>query len=259
MSGSENASDPAYKPNRPLRRVMQVLARLAFSLLSDIEIEGKENFPKQGPLLMVGNHFSFLDPAAFVSIAPWPIDFIGGAVTPHAPKLVNFIPRLWGYLPVYRGTGSTYALKSAEKILKGGGVLAVFPEGGSWAQFLRPARPGAALLTAQSNAPLLPVGLDGFPDLFPSLKKFKRAKVRIRIGKPFGPFNISGTRFEQRQQLDEIGHEIMRHIAELIPQEKAGRYSSDPAVRAASQGDEYYPWEGLREDQDSSKYPKNEG
>jgi 1-acyl-sn-glycerol-3-phosphate acyltransferase len=248
---------PDYKPNRPLRQLMQVLARLEFRLLSDIEIEGKENFPKHGPLLMVGNHFSFIDPAAFVSIAPWPIDFIGGAVTPHAPKLVNFIPRLWGYLPVYRGTGSTYALKAAEKILKEGGVLAVFPEGGSWAQFLRPARPGAALLTAQTHSPLLPVGLDGFPDLFPALRKFKRARVRIRIGKPFGPFKISGSRYDQRQQLDEIGHEIMRHIAELIPQEKAGRYSSDPAVRAETKGDDYYPWEGLREDQDSSKYPNN--
>ncbi len=245
-----HAADPVHRPNRPLRRLLQFLARGLLGTLTEMEVEGEENFPKSGPLIMVGNHFSFVDPAVFVSIAPWPMDFIGGAVTPHAPKIVQFIPRLWGYLPVYRGTGSTYALKEADRILKSGGVVGIFPEGGSWAQVLRPARPGAALLTATAGAPLLPVGLTGFPKVFSSLKEGKRAKVRIRIGKPFGPFKIFGSRYERRHQLDKIGDEIMNHIAELIPQEEAGLYSKDPKVREAAKGTEYYPWEGIREGQD---------
>ena len=245
--------DPVHKPNRPLRRFLQFLARGVFNVLTDMEIEGEENFPKSGPLIMVGNHFSFIDPAAFICVAPWPMDFIGGAVTPHAPKIVQFIPRLWGYLPVYRGTGSTYALKEATHILKSGGVVGIFPEGGSWAQVLRPARPGAALLTATAEAPLLPVGLVGFPKMFSALKQGKRAKVKIRIGKPFGPFKIFGSRYERRRQLDDIGNEIMTHIANLIPQEEAGLFSNDPAVRAAAIGTDYYPWEGIREGQDN--YP----
>ncbi len=242
--------DPVHKSNRPLRRLMQFLARGLLGTLTDMEIEGQENFPKTGPLIMVGNHFSFIDPAVFVGIAPWPMDFIGGAVTPHAPKIVQFLPRLWGYLPVYRGTGSTYALKEADRILKTGGVVGIFPEGGSWAQVLRPARPGAALLTATAGAPLLPIGLTGFPRVFSSLREGKRARVRIRIGKPFGPFKIFGSRYDRRRQLDKIGDEIMRRIAELIPQEEAGLYSKDPKVREAAKGTEYYPWEGIREGQD---------
>lgn len=248
--GNPRSADPEYRPNRPLRRLLQFLARGVFNLITDLEIEGAENFPKTGPLIMVGNHFSFIDPAAFIRVAPWPMDFIGGAVTPHAPKILQFIPRLWGTLPVYRGTGSTYALKQADKILKSGGVVAIFPEGGSWAQVLRPARPGAALLTASAGAPLIPVGLIGFPKVFPSLKQGKRARIKIRVGKPFGPFKMFGSRYERRRQLDEIGHEIMRHIAELIPPEEAGLYSPDPKVREAAKGTEYYPWEGIREGQD---------
>ena len=244
------APDPIHRPNRPLRRFLQYLARGLLGMLTDMEIEGRENFPKSGPLIMVGNHFSFVDPAVFISIAPWPMDFIGGAVTPHAPKIVQFLPRLWGYLPVYRGTGSTYALKEADRILKTGGVVGIFPEGGSWAQVLRPARPGAALLTATAGAPLLPIGLTGFPRIFSSLKEGKRARVRIRIGKPFGPFRIFGSRYERRRQLDKIGDEIMSRIADLIPQEEAGLYSKDPKVREAARGTEYYPWEGIREGQD---------
>ncbi len=246
--------EPTYKPNRRLRKVLQWMARGLFHILSQFEVEGVENFPKSGPLIMVGNHFSFLDPPAFISVAPWPMEFIGGAVTPHAPKIVRFIPRLWGYLPVFRGTGSTYALKEAKRILDNGGIIGIFPEGGAWAQILRPARPGAALLTALSGAPILPIGLVGFPKLFPSLRNFKRPRVKVRVGKLFGPFSTSGSRYERRKQLDKIGHEIMNHIAKLIPPEKGGLYSSDPKVREASKGTEYYPWEGLREDEDKDKY-----
>lgn len=252
-ANSSDLSKPTRRVNKPLRKFMQFLARGVFKALTDMEIEGRENFPKSGPIIMVGNHFSFIDPAAFISVAPWPMEFIGGAVTPHAPKIVQFIPRLWGYLPVYRGTGSTYALKEAEKILKSGGVIGIFPEGGSWAQVLRPARPGAALLTATASAPLLPIGLVNFPKVFPALRRGKRAKVKIRIGKPFGPFKIFGSRYERRRQLDDIGNEIMTHIAELIPPEQAGLFSSDPNIREAAKGTEYYPWEGIREGQD--KYP----
>lgn len=244
------------KSNKPLRKLLQFLARTALHVLTELEIEGEENFPLSGPLIMTGNHFSFIDPAAFIALAPWPtLEFMGGAVTPHAPRIVRFLPKLWGYLPVYRGTGSTYALTEAQKILNEGGVLGIFPEGGSWAQVLRPARPGAALLTARTGAPILPVGLIGLPNVFPALRQGKRAKVQFKIGKPYGPFKISGSRYEQRRQLDEISDEIMKKIADLLPQDKRGLYSSDPKVREASKGTEIYPWEGLREGVDNDKYP----
>jgi 1-acyl-sn-glycerol-3-phosphate acyltransferase len=248
-------TDPEFRPNRPLRRVLQFLARLALRALTDLEIVGEENFPKSGPFIMVANHFSFIDPVAFVSMSPAPLDFLGGAVTPHAPPIVRFIPRLWGYLPVYRGTGSNYALKEAKNLLNKGGILGIFPEGGSWAQTLRPARPGAALLAAQTGVPILPIGLTGLTKVFPSLRNLRRAKVRFKIGNLFGPFKISGSRFNQRRQLNEIGQEIMKKIAALLPVEEGGLFSADPKVREAAKGTEYYPWEGLREGEDNDKYP----
>jgi len=227
---------------RPVRWVLKQLSIPAFAALTRIEILGEENLPKQGPLLVVGNHFSFIDPVAFVRMSPWPIEFVGGAVTPHAPLWTRIIPFLWGYHKLYRGTGSRDALRSAEHILNKGGVLGIFPEAGNWATVLRPARPGTAFLAARTGAPLLPVGLDGFTEVFPSLFRGRRARVTVKIGKPFGPFHADGDGRNRRAQLDEIGHEIMRHIAELIPAEKRGHYSDDPAIRAAAQGTEIYPW-----------------
>jgi 1-acyl-sn-glycerol-3-phosphate acyltransferase len=227
---------------RPIRFILKQMSIPAFALLTRLEINGLENLPPKGPLLLVGNHFSFIDPVTFVRFAPWPIEFVGGAVTPHAPLWTRIIPFLWGYHKLYRGTGSPDALRTAEEILKRGGILAIFPEAGNWATTLRPARPGTAFLASRTGAPLVPVGLDGFTEVFPSLFQGRRARVIINIGKPFGPFAVPGAGRERRAQLDEIGHEIMRHIAELIPPEKRGHYSDDPAIREAAKGTEIYPW-----------------
>lgn len=225
------------------------MSRPAFSLVSQLEINGAENLPESGPLILVGNHFSFVDPVSFVRVAPWEIEFLGGAETPHAPKVSRIIPFLWGYHPLYRGTGAKDSIRAAEGILTEGKVLAIFPEGGNWAAVLRPPRPGTAFLAVKTGAPLLPIGLVGMTEIFPSLKRGRRAKIQVNIGKPFGPFKAEGHGKELRDQLDEIGHEIMRHIAELLPQEVRGHYSDDPAIREAARGTEIYPWADKAEGQ----------
>ena len=235
-------SEFKYPRRRLIRFILRKLSVPAFGLVSRMEIIGQENLPKKGPLLLVGNHFSFIDPVSFVRIARWPIEFLGGAEFAHAPAWVRIFPTLWGYYPLFRGTGSTYGLKAAEAVLSQGGVLGIFPEAGNWAEVLRPARPGTAFLATLTGAPLVPVGIHGLNDIFPSLGKWKRAKATVRIGKQFGPFKIKGRGRERREQLDEIGHEIMRHIAELLPPEKRGHYSDDPTIREAAKGTEVYPW-----------------
>jgi len=57
-----------------------------------------------------------------------------------------------------------------------------------------------------------------------------------------------------RQRLDEIGHEIMRYIAELLLPEMRGYYSDDPAIRAAARGTERYPWADKVEGQVVAKF-----
>ena len=225
---------------KPVRLFLQWLAKLAFTMLSRLEIEGQENFPEKGPLIMVGNHFSMVDIAAFVRAAPYPVEFIGGAVFANVPGFMAIFPRLWGYLPVHRGTGSRFALKQAEKVLNNEGVLAIFPEGGSHARTLRPARPGTAFLAVRTEARIIPIGLHGMDEVFASLAKFRRAKIKIVIGKPFGPFTVTERGREKRERLDAIGVEIMQKIADLIPPEKHGFLSDDPKLREEVIA---YPWD----------------
>jgi 1-acyl-sn-glycerol-3-phosphate acyltransferase len=232
-----------YPRRRVLRGLLRRVTQVLFAGLMDLEIAGQENLPKNGPLLVVANHFSFIDPVAMVRLAPWPIEFIGGFRMPNAPAWTALIPKIWGYYPIYRGTASRDGLRAAEAVLAQGGVLGIFPEAGNWATVLRPARPGAAFLASRTGAPILPMGFHGLIDVFPRLRNRRRARVALRIGKPFGPFHATGRGRARRQQLEEIGHEIMGRIAELIPPERRGHYSDDPAIRAAAQGTEVYPWD----------------
>ena len=156
---------------------------------------------------------------------------------------MTWIPKAWGFYPVYRGTASRDALRAAETVLEQGGILGIFPEARNWTTVLRPARPGAAFLAARMGARILPMGFAGLLDVFPRLGRGQRAHVTLRIGEPFGPIGATGRGRQRRRQLDSIGQTIMRRIAELIPPERRGHYSHDPVVRAAAQGTEVYPWD----------------
>lgn len=234
---------PSYPRRRLLRGMLRQLINAAFLLLADLEIQGQENVPGGGPLILVANHFSFIDPVAMIRATPWPLEFLAGFRMPNAPPIVRIFPRLWGVFPVHRGSVSRTALRSAEAILVQGGTLGVFPEGGNWAQVLRPARPGAAYLAARTGSPILPMAFTGLVDLFPKLRAGKRSRVLIRIGEAFGPFSIEGRGRERREQLDRIGHRIMERIAHLLPDTLRGHYADDPAVREAARGTEVFPWD----------------
>lgn len=231
-----------YPRLRFSRHILRSLIHLAFNTIADIKVEGEENLPKQGPLLIVANHFSFLDPVAMIHITHWPLEFLAGANTPNAPATVSWLRKVWGVFPVYRGSVSRSALRSAEAVLEQGGVVGIFPEAGNWATVLRPARPGTAYLAARTGVPIVPMGFTSLVDVFPELRSGRRATVHLRIGPPFGPFNVTGRGRERRGQLDQIGHCVMEHIAELLPDRDRGHYADDPAIRAAAQGTEIYPW-----------------
>jgi len=231
-----------YPRRRIIRAILHYLAIPTFRVLTRLEIEGEENLPKTGPGLIVANHFSFVDPAVVVRIARWPMEFLGGADPPNAPWWSKLLPWLWGIYKLYRGTAARDALKAAEAVMSKNGFLGIFPEGGSWAAVLRPPRPGTAFIATRAKAPIIPVGLSGVTDIFPALGRGQRATVTVKIGKPFGPFVVEGRGRQRRERLDEIGHEIMERIAELLPADERGFYSSDPEIRAAAKGTEIYPW-----------------
>lgn len=235
-------------PRRVIRRTaLRRLAQIALHTLSRLHVTGLENLPRQGPYLMVANHFHFVDPVVMLAVVPQPMEFLGGARFPNAPTIVHQLPKLWGYLPVHRGGSSRHSLRLAQSVLAQDGIVGIFPEGGSWIDVLRPARPGTAFLASQIQVPLVPMGIHGLTEIFSCFKTGKRAQVVVKIGRPFGPFSVTGRGRERRQQLEQISHQIMAQIAQQLPPEKRGHYAQDPAIREAAKGTEIWPWHDMDE------------
>jgi 1-acyl-sn-glycerol-3-phosphate acyltransferase len=242
MSSSQPDAGGWRPRRRRMRSVLSFLIRVLFRALTRFEVEGRENLPGEGPLIVAANHFHFVDPVAVIRAMPWPLDFVGGFHMRFAPPWVRWIPRLWGLYRVRREGSSRGALRQAEAVLAAGGVLGIFPEGGSWTNVLRRPRPGTAFLATRTGARVLPVGLDGIDRIFSELRRGRRARVSVRIGPVIGPFPIAPEGRAGRESLDRVGDTVMKAIAALIPERSRGAYSDDPELRRAAES-VAYPWE----------------
>ncbi len=232
-----------YPRRRFPRYIMNKMANGLLHMLSNFQVIGRENIPQSGPLLVVGNHFHFADPVLMLAISPWPIEFLGGFQFVDGPKWIHWLPSLWGFYKLRRGNASKDALRAGTAVLQQNGTLGIFPEGGSWADVLRPPRPGTAYLAVRSGARVLPIGIDGLTNMFPYLGQRKRATVTVRIGRPFGPFTAEGRGRQRREQLAAISDEIMLQIAALLPPDHHGIYSTNPQLRAKAEKVSAWPYD----------------
>jgi 1-acyl-sn-glycerol-3-phosphate acyltransferase len=93
---------------------------------------------------------------------------------------------------------------------------------------LLPARPGTAYIATASRVPLLPIAVLGTEKMGDNIKQWKRTVIRVVIGRPFGPLSleegVNGR--EKRNHLHELGHQMMHHLAALVPPENRGIYAT---------------------------------
>lgn len=210
------------------RRFLILLARLAALFLLRLTVRGQENLPSGGPLIVVVNHFSWIEPALTPVFLPYNVEFMAAHNMFDHPW-VGWIVRSYAGIPVHRGEVDRKALHMASAVLASGGVLAIFPEGGVQSQGLRsaliPPKPGTAFLAAQQPAPILPLAFSGSGrEIFSYWKRLRRAPVTLTIGQPFGPLTITGHGAARRQALDEASTLIMEHLAALLPPHERGPF-----------------------------------
>ena len=233
-----------------LRSLIRAFVRLLFRLALRLEIEGREHLPPGGPLIIIGNHFSIFEAPLLMVFLPYGDRITWLAATElQESRILKALIQLFNVIPVWRGQPDRAALRRAFGWLAEGGLVGIMPEGGVDdslrhltlagqqttlhggpssrldAQLITP-RPGAAYLAVRSGTPILPTACLGTEHIQANLRRLRRTPVRLIIGPVFGPLVVDETlsKAERRAQLDELGHEMMRHMADLLPPENRGPY-----------------------------------
>lgn len=234
MSDAENTQTYIQKYPWPRRRLIRGIFTLGIdivaSILSRWEVSGRENIPEKGPLLIVGNHFHFLDTIAPIHATRWPLEFIGDFVMPNAPPIMRFFPNQWETLKIEQGTPNFETLNASEAVLAQGGVLVIYPEGHVHDGPLNPALPGAAFMALRTGAPILPMGTisDNHWQFIKTItEKKRRLRIRTNIGKIFGPLKSENPNRPSREEIHEAGRVIMTQIAALLPKEYRGEFDPE--------------------------------
>ena len=197
--------------------------------MSDWQVKGKENIPKQGPLLIVCNHIHVVDaPIIAVSVPLKTVFMAKEELFRH--WFSRFFVQNFGTFPVRRRGVDREALRQAECWLKRGVPLVMFPEGRrSNTIQMQPAFPGSALIASHLGVPILPVSIIGTEKLRERLWWLRRPRITVNIGKPFYPPPADGKL--TKVELYQLTSSIMEHIAELLPPEYRGIYGEEERAK----------------------------
>lgn len=173
-----------YLEDTSTRRFIFWLIRILFHTATVIKMDGQENFPLDGPVILAANHVTNFDAFPLQFAAPRAICFMGKAELFNTP--LDPLLRILGAFPVNRGEKDEWALRHARKVLARGQTLGMFPEGKrSKGEGLAVAKTGTARMAIEMNCPIIPVTVIG-TDLV--LKKFpRRSALTIRLLPPILP------------------------------------------------------------------------
>jgi 1-acyl-sn-glycerol-3-phosphate acyltransferase len=215
--------------NQFVRHVLAPLARLVYRP----EVDGLENVPAEGPVIIAANHRAVLDTAVISLVVRRQVHFLGKAeyFTGRGVRgrlMAAFVDAL-GFVPVERGNAHAglAALNAGQTVLNAGGVFAIYPEGTrSLDGRLYRGHTGVAVLALTTGAPVVPVALFGTDKLMPRGGRIPRyAKVGVRFGTPLDFSRVTERNLRARRQVTD---EVMEAIQALSQQEYVNTYHRRP-------------------------------
>ena len=170
-----------------------------------MEVVGKENIPKTGPVIVCGNHRTFLDPP-LIEVTTGRFTRFLGKKELTKNKFLAFLGWVFDAILVKRDSKEVKAIKESLKALKNGECIALFPEGTrNGLQKGEQVKDGAAFFAVRSGAKVVPCGIKGGTK--------GDWKVTVTYGKPLDYSEYKGAK--DKETLDKITNEIMDNIIKL--------------------------------------------
>lgn len=166
------------------------------------KVYGKENIPKEGPILITANHKHVMDQCAIIVSTKRVIHYM--AKKEYFDGRHAWFFKMAGCISVDRSIHDDAAKQQALDILSDGGAIGLFPEGtrNKTDAFLLPFKFGAVSMAKKTDAYLVPVGIAGD-------YKFRTKNLRFYIGKPFKVGDMT---------LEEANEKLAKEIGKLMKQ-----------------------------------------
>lgn len=170
-----------------------------------MKVVGKENIPKEGPIIIAGNHRSFLDPPLIeVTCGRYTRFLAKEELTKN--KFLALLGIVFDAILVKRDSKEVKALRESLQTLKNNNCLALFPEGTrNGLEKGEKVKDGVAFFAVRSGAIVVPCGIKGGTK--------GDWKVTVTYGKPLDFSEYKGSK--DKEILDKVTNEIMKNIIEL--------------------------------------------
>lgn len=174
-------------PNRVANAAWR-LDRLACLVWHRLTVNGRENVPSSGPVILAANHTSALDPFIMQAGSRRMIRWV--MLTQYEMKLVGFLWRAIKPIALDRDSGDIAKIRQVVDELKKSEIVGLFPEGGLQRskRELQPMEAGIGMIAKRSGATIVPVWIEGTP-LSDSMAvhMLRPSRSTVTFGKPYKP------------------------------------------------------------------------
>ena len=173
---------------------------------------GISNLPRRGGVVVVSNHGSHLDPPILGHALGRPVAFMAKSELFNVP-ILSFIISACGAYPVRRGAGDRVAIRNASIRLSEGWATGVFLDGTRQENGrVNDPKAGAALLSARTGSPILPVAIVNSHRAFPKGSLLPRLiPIHLRVGELIQP-----PKTRKREDLKSTTRQIQLSINRML-------------------------------------------
>lgn len=186
------------KENKKLYKFLKAVIKPILKILYRPNVLGNENIPKEGALIFAGNHKHAFDPVVVMTNTDRIVHYMAkeSVFKGLHGKLLEAI----GIIKVYRTRSNPAAVIEAEKILKQGGTVGIFPEGtrNRTQEELLKFRHGTVAIAKKANSPIIPFAIRGEYKIF-------RKGLTIEFGKP-----VDVSQMETEEANDYIRNQVLQ-------------------------------------------------
>ena len=205
-----------HSPER-LYRFFQLLPRLVWGPLAELQVIGAHHVPPSGPFLLICNHQSNLDPILIQAVCPRPVHAMAKSTQFAVPGIGALMARLHAF-PVRRYRVDPQAVRIALRRLAAEQGVAIYIEGErSWDGHLASPRLGTVRLILKAGVPVIPTTIAGSYEAWPRWhSRIHLQPVSITFGEPMH-FPKLDRKVDREATLPDAAAQIMNRLGAQLP------------------------------------------